>query len=677
VIPDYIADRPEYRADQPVTPAWDGSRIIDGVEIVTGSGAADAVDRLLARGQRLGMDTETTGTEAKQRRQVRCVTFGHAGGGHAPLGVCLDPRDPKQRALIVRVIREAPGLYLHNAAFDAPAIFESGIYTEMDWLGRIYDTMVLARIVRRWKIGEYELRGASLEDSLFHYMRLGADPDTKPLDTVAKIYGFTSKKSWYEQADIDIAAYIVGAVSDVVWLPQLAVTMYEQALDRLTRNDIMENVVMCTRDEAVRLVDREQTVNLVMLRANMRGFEVDTEYGERYLAFARERLTELVPDLLELGWVTDPRPEEPEPWVRYSADGDAVTRALIVEGVIDPKAWPRTPRGGLSAKAVHLRPVCDPETGKPDARVGKFVEFKEIQKIAKDYVAKMLDSMHVDGRVRPSTQVLAAVTGRMSYNTPPLQQFSDPARRVVVADKWASIDWTAVEPVTAAALAGQWDYVAKIEAGSDPYIPIGRDAGLIPDDIPDFPPEGMPEKEAEAFDCAKNHKGRKQAKVILLGLMYGEGIKSLSASLGMTIPEAKALQNRVFEVIPLVQQYLDGRAAFTDRNGFVLSASGRFLATTRDKGDGAWRGYLGQNYTCQGSAYDVLAEAIYEAERRGLGDNIHLAMHDELIVDDAHRAEFEGIMQSAMRTLARVAPEAANHRFVTDAHPLETCWKKV
>lgn len=42
-------------------------------------------------------------------------------------------------------------------------------------------------------------------------------------------------------------------------------------------------------------------------------------------------------------------------------------------------------------------------------------------------------------------------------------------------------------------------------------------------------------------------------------------------------------------------------------------------------------GYLSHN--CQGSAYSVLSDTIVRLERAGLGDSIHLALHDELVVD--------------------------------------------
>ncbi len=684
---DYFADRPEYQADRPVAPAWDGSRVINGIEIVTGTGAADGMKRLLARNAPLAVDSETTGTEPWQRRQVKVVVFGHADDYNAPLAVALDPRDPEQLQLIRQGLAEAPQLLFHNASFDAPALYESGICTDLEWIDRLFDTVVAARLVRRWNETQTNTLAAGLEQSLHTYLNLG-DPSAKTFARVKKAHGFSSDADWFASADIDIAAYLVGAAADVVHLPRLAYVVGQYVERMLTSADsVYTNSAVCSPEQAAHLMEREQTVNRVLLRANLRGFEIDVEYAQQYLEAARGRLMELAGYLLSLGWVRDARPDN-EPWKRYSLVGEAITDTLVTDGWIDPATWPKTGKGKgkgkgqgkgkgkLSLEKKHLKKCCDPKTGELEPRVAALIEFKELAKTASDYVVKSLNSMHTDGRIRPSTSVLGAVTGRMSYSTIPLQQFDNAARGIIKANNWVSLDWTAVEPVIAAALAGQWDYVEKIENGADPYIPIGREAGVIPADIPDNPPPGLTEKEAEEFPCAKNHKGRKQAKTVLLGLMYGQQLPSLAKSLNLDIAEAEALQQKVFEVIPRMAEYLHGRKTYAEQRGFVWSASGRLMPIERGY-NGEWKGYLGQNYTCQGSAYDMLAETIYEAERRGLGDAIHLAMHDELLVDAAAVPEFQDIMEAAMHSLARVAPEAVNHKFVTDNHALPERWRSV
>lgn len=668
MIPDYIASRPEYRADQPVTPAWDGSRVIRGIEIVTGTGAADAVDRLLARNAPLGGDCETMGTLAAQRRQVKVVTFGHADDNHHPLAVALDPRDPKQLQLIRRVMDNAPRLLFHNAAFDAPALYESGIYTDTSWVDRLFDTVVAARLVRRWNKEQTNTLDVTLERALHTYLHIG-DPSAKTFAQVKQVHGFSSDADWFASADIDIAAYLVGAAADVVHLPRLARAIYEYSEYQLTRADHPSNPAVCAPAQVAHLMEREQTVNRVLLRANLRGFELDMEYAEQYLQAARKHLVELADSLLATGWLKVARPSA-EPWKRYTIVDAAVTDALVADGLIDPKLWPRGKSGKLSLDKEHLQKL------QADSRVATLLKFKGLAKTAKDYVVKSMEARHTDGRIRPDTQVTQAVTGRMSYSGIPLQQFDNAARGIIKANNWVSLDWTAVEPVVAAALAGQWDYVERIENGDDPYIPIGREAGVIPADLPDYPPAGLTEEEADAFPCAKNHKGRKQAKVILLGLMYGRQLPSLAKSLNMTELEAGELQRKVFETVPLMARFLHARKAYAETHGFVWSASGRLMPIIRGN-FGKWKGYLGQNYTCQGSAYDMLAETIYEAERRGLGNHIHLAIHDELLVDADVLDEFQDIMQTAMHSLVRVAPEAKNHKFVTDNHALTERWRKV
>lgn len=62
-------------------------------------------------------------------------------------------------------------------------------------------------------------------------------------------------------------------------------------------------------------------------------------------------------------------------------------------------------------------------------------------------------------------------------------------------------------------------------------------------------------------------------------------------------------------------------------------------------------GYLSHN--CQGSAYSVLSDTIVRLERAGLGDSIHLALHDELVVDTEAAEAVAEIMRTPPEFLQR------------------------
>ena len=85
-------------------------------------------------------------------------------------------------------------------------------------------------------------------------------------------------------------------------------------------------------------------------------------------------------------------------------------------------------------------------------------------------------------------------------------------------------------------------------------------------------------------------------------------------------------------------------------------------------------GYLSHN--CQGSAYSVLSDTIIRLERAGLGDSIHLALHDELVVD----TEAAEAVAEIMRTPPEFLQKWTGGRvpvFKTDTNDMGTAWAYV
>lgn len=85
-------------------------------------------------------------------------------------------------------------------------------------------------------------------------------------------------------------------------------------------------------------------------------------------------------------------------------------------------------------------------------------------------------------------------------------------------------------------------------------------------------------------------------------------------------------------------------------------------------------GYLSHN--CQGSAYSVLSDTIVRLEAAGLGDSIHLALHDELVVD----TEAAEAVAEIMRTPPEFLLKWTGGRvpvFKTDTNHMGTSWAYV
>ena len=103
--------------------------------------------------------------------------------------------------------------------------------------------------------------------------------------------------------------------------------------------------------------------------------------------------------------------------------------------------------------------------------------------------------------------------------------------------------------------------------------------------------------------------------------------------------------------------------------GRMVTAGGRILPV--DQG----YEYKAVNYAIQGSAYDVLANSIVEMDRRGLGDHLQLAMHDELVVDTEVAEEVQQIMLTPPEFLITWAERVPVLR--TDRADMGSAWAKV
>ena len=77
----------------------------------------------------------------------------------------------------------------------------------------------------------------------------------------------------------------------------------------------------------------------------------------------------------------------------------------------------------------------------------------------------------------------------------------------------------------------------------------------------------------DTYKAGKNR--RKQAKTILLGMMYGRGHKALAEQLGCDIEEAKAIMQSVYNAFPKVKQFEIDRKKFAKQYYYVTTLWGR------------------------------------------------------------------------------------------------------
>lgn len=639
-------------------------------------GHDQVIDEAPGLPETISVDIEGAGLTTKARLDVKSVTFGTKT--HA---LVCDPRDPAQFHVIRDVLNSGRKLIFHNSPFDVPILCMVGLM-DIDSCDLVTDTLIYARLAEPDEKTSKTLMNASNR-------HLGMSL-VDPLPKMLKALGI-SKVKWFADFDLDTPNYRHMAVADVILTARLFPVVWQDAYDRTTKgHPFVQNGV--TGEEAVALVEREQILNRDSLRRTVRGFRVDTEYADMYRRDNAGRLQELA-RVLDREGITP-------------GHSGSLTKWLDERGLI-PEDYPRTPKTKApSGSATDLKRL-DHEMAK------LFVEHKKTDKVDKDYLTKVLEYAEIDGRIHPALNFLGAATGRNSMDNPPVQQFPGPARGIIVPEDYetvlelgatyytntdhmvsdigtrdekvecmcpehklrgfGSIDWSQIEPVLAANVAGDIDVLEGYEAGiSDLYSDIARFA----------------------------HVPRKTAKVILLAQLYGEGLLKLAVDLGLITPaqankiraefqrrkkwnkncrpdervknsqaaiaeelgidgflEAVSIRDKVFEPIPNTYEYMTLLRNVAAEYEMIPTLSGRIVPIPSGWFDGEWsiQTHKGINYTFQGGAYDILANTLLEIHKAGLRDYVYFPMHDELIIDMQAAREIRTIMETPPARLCEIS----------------------
>lgn len=611
----YLSNNPTYeRAARPVP---DDAIYVSSLNarLHSGEPARDLVRDVVANPGRIhagqvAVDIEAAGLGADSFR-VRCITaaWEDTEAGEV-VSVLLDPRRDDDRALARVLLETASWLIFHNSPYDVPPLYHLGVLS-LDVVNKIIDTIVMARMAYPDKLVPKNLEKLAGRADL-----LGLDAGGETMDMAFKARGYANKAAGFADADIDLPVYRLGAMADTVVTLKLGPALYARTVEWLTSSPFQGPTVP-DKARATYLIDREQQVNRVMLRRSARGLLVDTEYLASYTeetAKAREEAANLI------------RTEVGEEAV---GRGDLVVSHLDTRGLL-PDTWPRTPTGRLKADKAAFKELDHP-------LVAAHRTVADTDHVL-DYLTKVDAMASLTGRVHPQVSVLgASTTGRMSYSFPELQQFPAEARPILIPDpgtKWLSVDYKAIEPVVMANCAGDTEFLHGFNhEGADLYAPIVKYAEI----------------------------DRKTAKVVLLAAMYGQGIKLLSANLGVTEAEARDIQQRVFKAMPPTAKFMDNIRYTAEAYGCIMTADGRRMPVPTDPA-GKVMAYKGVNYFCQGTAYSVLAESIVAMDNAGIGDSIMLAIHDELVVDNDVAEEAKSIMTTSPAWLDLFAGHPATIR---------------
>jgi DNA polymerase-1 len=236
-----------------------------------------------------------------------------------------------------------------------------------------------------------------------------------------------------------------------------------------------------------------------------------------------------------------------------------------------------------------------------------------------------------DGRIRTRFNQMAATTGRLSSDSPNLQNIPVRSesgmtiRRAFVAgagNEFLVADYSQIELRVLAHMSGDPFLIEAFQAGLDIHAAT---AARVWD---------VPTEEVTAGQ-------RRTAKMINFGLLYGMEAFGLADRLGISREEAREHIDAYFSQFHHVKEYMSSVVTEARNQGYTTTLFGRRRYLPELKSDNFRIRQMGErmalNAPVQGTAADIIKAAMIDLDARlreeRLASALLLQIHDELILE--------------------------------------------
>jgi DNA polymerase I-like protein with 3'-5' exonuclease and polymerase domains len=534
--------------------------------------------------------------------------------GNDAVAVVFDADATDQVAAAADLLRDARILHAHSATADlVPLAVAGAIDLEPAW-DRMHDTVIPAKLADPTSTGSdpglKELAAAIL----------GAQA-TSPSADAARATLFKAGRWLTNIKPLTLPVKSGWAQSD-----KRAETMV-----RYAASDVLDAAALAKQLPPVTpaVLERERTAQRMTARVAFHGVRLDGEHVSAKLVEHRTAL------------------------------GEAAT-LLQTFGIDNPGSDQQ-----IAAKLVELgAPLPRTKTGRPSVAKGAIEPFAKADGTVGDLVRARLDYQHHetviglflepytqlvtsgDGRARPTVYTLGADTGRMSCVRPNLQQVPRQGgiRSCITADPGEvviSADFASVEVRVAAALTGDTNLQAMLAAGVDLHMQTAR----------------------QAYGPDATKEDRYNTKRAVFGRLYGSGIPGIARTLGITEAEAAAIVASLDAMTPGMTRWIEGlKHAVQGGMKTFETYSGRVIHLDPRLPHKAF------NYCVQGTARELLVDALMRWQQTNWGNARLIPVHDEVLVfvpeDDADEATaaLTAAMQSELYGVA-IKAEASEPSF--------------
>jgi DNA polymerase I len=286
--------------------------------------------------------------------------------------------------------------------------------------------------------------------------------------------------------------------------------------------------------------------------------------------------------------------------------------------------------------------------------VETLLRYREVEKLRSTYADALPPLVGADGRIHATFNQLATTTGRISSESPNLQNVpvrtagGRELRRAFIADEGCGLltaDYSQIELRVLAHLADDPGLIDAFERGADVHTTT---AAKVFD---------VDESKVDEFQ-------RRFAKVVNYGLAYGMEAYGLAQRLDIPTDHAREILDAYFVAFPNVAGYMHETIRAAKSSGYTTTLFGRRRQLPELSSDNFRIRQMGermaQNAPVQGTAADIFKLAMIDLDRAldagGFESRMVLTVHDELVLEVPldERERVEPVVRDVMEHAAEL-----------------------
>jgi DNA polymerase-1 len=286
--------------------------------------------------------------------------------------------------------------------------------------------------------------------------------------------------------------------------------------------------------------------------------------------------------------------------------------------------------------------------------VADLLKYREVEKLRGTYADALPPLVREDGRIHASFNQISTTTGRISSDSPNLQNIpvrtsgGREMRKAFIAAEGCGLltaDYSQIELRVLAHLAEDPGLIDAFARNLDVHTVTA--ARVF----------GVDESAVDAFQ-------RRFAKVVNYGLAYGMEAFGLGQRLDIPTDQAREILDSYFESFPNVQAYMDATVREARDRGYTTTIFGRRRQLPELASDNFRIRQMGermaQNAPVQGSAADIFKLAMIDLDRAlaetDSRSRMILTVHDEIVlevpIDEAEAVK--GVVQKTMESVCEL-----------------------